>query len=175
MLWKPFSSCKLNSRNILNYCRGETISLTIILIVLHSSKPVIVSFFLFKLEIVHNIWLTANQILLLLVFRAFNMKDWERNGPHSTTMGLNLTFRKQTEWRSWDERIWGVENFQLVIRPLIGLLTLWCQAVHIKSSFLLLCFIMCQQTCQEKAAGVKPEVLRGTVSIKRLTQVLIVT
>uniref|UniRef100_A0A3Q4MKZ4 Si:ch1073-75f15.2 n=1 Tax=Neolamprologus brichardi TaxID=32507 RepID=A0A3Q4MKZ4_NEOBR len=26
------------------------------------------------------------------------------------------------------------------------------------------------QTCQEKAAGVKPEVLRGTVSIKRLTQ-----
>lgn len=39
--------------------------------------------------------------------------------------------------------------------------------------FLLLCVTLFQQTGQGKATGVEPEVIQGSVSIKRLAQVLI--
>lgn len=39
--------------------------------------------------------------------------------------------------------------------------------------FFLLCVTLCQQTWQGKAVGVEPEVVQGSLSIKRLTQVLI--
>lgn len=67
-----------------------------------------------------------------------------------------------------------MENFQLVMRSLIGLPTLWCHAASVKSFFSFLTFsvIFWQQACQRKTGQPEPEAVHGSVSIKRLTEVL---
>lgn len=61
----------------------------------------------------------------------------------------------------------GMDSTQLVMKLLIGLLTLQCHVYEI-------CFVLyvtLQQTLQEAAESAEPEVVQGSLSIKRLSQV----